>query len=343
MNPQELPRSPNYPDHARLLEVRLPDGTLQPIKTKEDWAVRRAHILLGMQEVMGPLPSERCPLDLRMLETLEQPGHIRYLIEYTPEPGDRVPAYLLIPNDLQRKAPAMLCLHQTVAIGKGEPVGLGGRPTLRYGLELVQRGYVCLVPDYPSFGDYQYDFAKDAYISGSMKAIWNNIRGVDLLASLPDVDGSRIGCIGHSLGGHNTLFTAAFEPRLKAMVSSCGFTAFCRYYGGDLKGWSSERYMPRILEYGGCSKVPFDFHEVIASLAPRAFFAMAPLRDANFDNQGVREVLGAARRVYSLHGASGELVGRFPDAPHDFPDEERRFAYAFLEERLKPRAKASAP
>ena len=44
--------------------------------------------------------------------------------------------------------------------------------------ELAQRGLVCLVPDYPSFGDYAYDFAKSPHPSGSIKAIWNNIRGV---------------------------------------------------------------------------------------------------------------------------------------------------------------------
>ena len=62
----------------------------------------------------------------------------------------------------------MLCLHQTIKIGKGEPAGLGGSDHLDYAHELAQRGYVCLAPDYPSFGDYPYDFGDDGYDSGTM-------------------------------------------------------------------------------------------------------------------------------------------------------------------------------
>ena len=81
-----------------------------------------------------------------------------------------------------------------------------------------------------------------------MKGIWNHTRAVDLLQSLPEVDAERIGCIGHSLGGHNTIFVGVFDTRLKVLVSSCGFNSFFKYYGGDLTGWSHKGYMPRIAE-----------------------------------------------------------------------------------------------
>ena len=61
-----------------------------------------------------------------------------------------------------------------------------------YGRELAKRGYVVLAPDYPSFGDYPYDFSADAYASGTMKGIFNHMRCVDYLQSLPEVDGERI-------------------------------------------------------------------------------------------------------------------------------------------------------
>src|SRR5690606_16293072 len=131
-----------------------------------------------------------------------------------------------------------------------------------------ERGYVTLAPDYPSFGEYEYDFAPErGYVSGTMKAIVDNRRAIDLLQSIPAVDPERIGCLGHSLGGHNTMFTAAFEPRIKVIVSNCGFTRFHKYYGGKLKGWTSPRYMPRIAsEYdNNPDRVPFDFPEIVAS------------------------------------------------------------------------------
>jgi dienelactone hydrolase len=231
----------------------------------------------------------------------------------------------------------MLCLHQTTPSGKDSPVGLSDRPTLHYALELAKRGYVTLTPDYPSLGEYKYDFDADEYHSGSMKAIYDNIRAIDLLQSLPEVDGERIGCIGHSLGGHNGLFTAVFDERIKAVVTCCGFTSAHKYMGGDLHGWSGPRYMPRVATHYNFSpdKIPFDFHEVLAAIAPRGIYIVAPLHDDNFDVAGVREVVAAVQPIYKLLGHADALQVVYPDAAHDFPDAERRKAYQFLDEILK--------
>jgi dienelactone hydrolase len=208
-------------------------------------------------------------------------------------------------------------------------------------LHLVERGYVCLAPDYPSFGEYQFDFQaafkRGDYQSGTMKAIWNNMRAVDYLQSLAEVDPERIGVIGHSLGGHNAMFTAAFDERLKAIVSSCGFCSFAKYKDGNLKGWTSDRYMPRIAaEFDNDpKKMPFEFSDVIASLAPRAFLAVAPLRDDNFDVAGVKDAIAAAGPAYKALGAEKNLKAIYPDAAHDFPEEGRKAAYDFLDEHLK--------
>ena len=300
----------------------------------------RPTALKRMELVMGPLPSadRKVPLDVQVTAEEKLDGHVRKKLTYAAEAGDRIPAYLLIPTGYTGKRPAALCLHQTVAIGKGQPVGLDKDANKHYALELVKRGYVCLAPDYPSFGDYQYDFKKSPHPSGTMKAIWNNVRGVDLLQSLPEVDGDRIAAIGHSLGGHNALFTAAFDDRVKAVVTCCGFCSFAKYYGGNLTGWTSDRYMPRIATVYGKDpkKVPFDFTDVVIAIAPRAVLAVAPVKDGNFDVEGVKDVIRVAKPVYESLKAADELQARYPDAGHDFPPEERKAAYEFLDKRLKP-------
>jgi pimeloyl-ACP methyl ester carboxylesterase len=245
---------------------------------------------------------------------------------------------LLIPaSKTTERRPAMLCLHQTTPKGKDSPVGLADRPTLHYALELAKRGYVTLSPDYPSLGEYTYDFDADNYASGSMKAIYDNIRAIDLLQSLSEVDGDRIGCIGHSLGGHNGLFTAVFDERIKAVVTCCGFTSAHKYMKGDLHGWAGPRYMPLIATKYNYSpdKIPFDFAEVLAAIAPRAIFVVAPLNDDNFDITGVKETLSAARPVFQLLGHAENLQAVHPDSKHDVPDAERMQAYAFLDRFLK--------
>lgn len=286
-------------------------------------APSREQILRRTELVMGPLPSgARSPLDPATESVEQAEGYTRALLSYRPEAGDRVPAYLLTPTGVKPPFPAAVCLHQTTSIGKAEPAGLGGKPNLRYAHELAQRGFVALAPDYPNFGGYKFDPYSNGYQSATMKGIWNHIRAIDLLQSLPAVDPNRIAAIGHSLGGHNALFLAAFDTRVRAVVTSCGFTSFRRYMSGDLTGWSHRGYMPRIAtEYGkDAARMPFDFHDILAAIAPRPVFVNAPLRDDNFDPQGVDEAAAGQTHVTVRH----------PDAAHDFPPEIREEAYSFL-------------
>ena len=204
-------------------------------------------------------------------------------------------------------------------------------------LELAKRGYVVLVPDYPSFGDYKYDFNADKYISGSMKGIFNHMRAVDLLQSRPEVDPARIGAIGHSLGGHNAMFVGVFDERIKVIVSSCGWTPLHDYYGGKLEGWTSDRYVPTIRDVYKLDpdSVPFDMYEIVAALAPRGFFSNSPLHDSNFDVAGVRKAIAEAKPIYELLGAPEQLQVRYPDAGHEFPPAVRHEAYQFIDRILE--------
>jgi hypothetical protein len=332
---------PSYPDKGRLLVYRDAADKEHPVRDAAGWSRRRAHILAHMQEVMGPLPGDarKVPADVKIDEEKDMGEHVRKKLTFAVEKGDRLSAYLLIPKKRRGKLPAIVCLHPTSReLGKGIPVGLGAKPDRHYALHLVERGYVCIVPDYVNMGEYKCDAYKLGYASATMKGIWNHMRCVDLLRSLPEVDGDHIGAIGHSLGGHNAIFLGAFDERVKCVVSSCGFCSFTTYMKGNLTGWSHDGYMPRIrTEYGlKPERMPFDFPEVIGALAPRAFLACAPVKDHNFDMQGVKDCLSAARPVYELLGVGDKLQGVYPDAGHDFPDDARKAAYEWLDRWLKP-------
>ena len=334
-------RVPQYSEHQDLSYYLDSHGKRHPIRTIADWEIRRSHILAHMQTVMGPVPrpANPVPRDIKILSE-KKLGHLvrRKIAYHTDSPVRHVTAWLFLPARAERNVPAILCLHQTINIGKDEPAGLGQNVNLQYALQLAERGYVTLAPDYPSFGEYSETFdPHEGYVSGTMRAIYDNTRAIDLLQSLPQVDPERIGCIGHSLGGHNTMFTAAFDPRIKALVSNCGFTRFHKYYGGKLVGWTSPRYMPLIASRYGNNpdRVPFDFTEIVACFAPRAFLASSPLHDSNFEVSGVRDVIAAARPIYALHGHPENLQVNYPDAEHSFPPAAREVAYKFLDEHLK--------
>lgn len=336
---------PEYREHLDLSYYLDQSGKQQPVQSWKDWEIRRQHIFANMQTVMGqvPRPKTPVPLDMLVLKETQFDTVKRCKISYhTDDARQRVQAYLFIPNTAspEHPVPAILCLHQTNSqIGKEEPAGIRGLSNLKYALELAERGYVTLAPDYPSFGEYPYDFkAHPEYKSGTMKAIYDNMRSIDLLQSLKYVQKDKIGCIGHSLGGHNTMFTAAFDPRIKALVSSCGFTRFHKYYGGKLKGWTSDRYMPLINSkyQNNPDQVPFDFTEIVASFAPRAFLACSPTEDSNFDVSGVKDVIKIARPIYELSGKLENLQAVYPEAKHDFPPATRETAYQFFDQHLKP-------
>jgi dienelactone hydrolase len=331
-----------------LLVYRGPDGKPAPVKTLEDWAKRRAETVRGMESVMGKLPGDtkRCLLDMKVEEEVDGDTFVRRQVTYSSEPGGRVPAYLLIPKDVlagKKKAPAVLCLHGTDNIvGHGVVVGLGKTPKRAYALELAKRGYVTLAPNYPLLAKYQPDLKKLGWESGTLKAVWDNMRGLDLLASLAFVDASKgFGTIGHSLGGHNSVYTAVFDDRLKVVVSSCGLDSYLDYYNGNPanwdaeKGWCQTRYMRKLAHYKGrLAEIPFDFHEMIAALAPRRILIIAPKGDTNFRADSVDRIALAARPVFKLHGHEDSLRVEHPDCGHDFPLEMREAAYKLIDEVL---------
>jgi dienelactone hydrolase len=340
-----LPRLPR----DRLLVYRGANNDELPVKSVVDWQLRRAEIVRNMQAVMGKLPDaeKKCPLDVQIEEEVDRGTYIRRLITYASEPGSRVPAYLCIPKSVleskDRRASAVLCLHGTDnVVGHGVVVGVGGRPNRQYASELAERGYVTLAPNYPLLAKYQPDLKTLGWESGTLKAVWDNLRGLDLLNSLPYVKPGRYGAIGHSLGGHNAVYTAVFDDRIRAVVSSCGLDSYVDYYGGDEKnwlpekGWTQTRYIPKLRDYRGrLAEIPFDFHELIGALAPRNVLIIAPLKDSNFRHESVDRIATAAREVYGLYEKPDNLQVVHPDCEHDFPNEMRELGYRLFDRVLQ--------
>ena len=173
-----------------------------------------------------------------------------------------------MPEELSAPAPAVLCLHGTTVDAKEACLGRGSHPGGSRGtaVDLARRGFITLVPDHFNAGERlkpgekPYDsgplYARHPGWSDMGKAIYDHRLCVDLLQTLPEVDGERIGCIGHSLGGYCTLFLAAMDERIRAAVSSCGVTVWAA--DPNRLNWSRDqagRYVHfpklRILNTGG--------------------------------------------------------------------------------------------
>jgi predicted amidohydrolase/pimeloyl-ACP methyl ester carboxylesterase len=340
----------NTSGDSDLLYYKDHKGRKKPVKTSQSWDIKRNQILEGMQLAMGELPDmNNLPsLDIRITDSLVENNYTRFTINFKAAENERVTAYLYIPlkKGPDHKLPAMVVLHGTGALGKQLVDGYSPHPNRAHAKELARRGYVVIAPDYPSMGDLNnYNFENDRYESGTMKSIFNNMRCVDLLQSRKDVDPERIGILGHSLGGHTSMFTGAFDERLKVIVSSSGWTLMDYYdigeegskrYGGRLGPWAQDRYMPLLQDKYNLDAdlIPFDFDEVIAAIAPRAFFSNSPVNDANFDVAGVSKGVTSASAIFQLLKVKENLQVRYPDAGHDFPQKTRLEAYQFIDKIL---------
>lgn len=347
------PPAPTRLDRTNLLEFRNAEGAIAPVRSVADWQRRRAEILAGAQAVMGPLPGreKRVPLDVRVEDEKDFGAYVRRRISYQSEPGSRVPANLFLPKavaggDTTTMRSGVLCLMGTSGHRHADSPGFSGNTGNRNDAEVfAMRGFVAISTPYPGLGlgarsglgiAYDPDLAALGYVSGTMKAIWDNMRALDVLEALPYVKRSGFATIGHSLGGHNSIYTAVFDERIRVIVASCGFDSYLEYAATPWepgKGWAQPRYMPRMMDYPR-DQIPFDFHELVGALAPRAFFANAPVNDANFKWRSAARIVGSALSVYRLYGVPQLIHIVHPDVAHDFPPEIREEAYTWIEKYL---------
>jgi dienelactone hydrolase len=319
------------------------------------WEKRRKGIIAVLSTLLGePTGIQRDKNPPQTGTPVQQAGYTRTSVLIPGESGDPITAYLLMPDTpLRTPTPVMIVLHQTQAPGKDEACGLTGDPEMAFAVELVQRGYICVAPDVIGFGGRTpdgaepYHGAHDFYrrhpqwsFFGKMN--WDLSRVVDYIESLDGADAGRIGVIGHSHGAYGALMGAAFEPRIGAVIASCGFTTL--RMDPNPERWSHlTALLPRLGFYRDeISKAPFDWHEVLACIAPRPLFNWATLEDNIFPNtENLVEVYEQVRGVYALHDTAPHFEGRLVPGGHAFPKEAREEAYTWLDNLLliKSRAK----
>ena len=188
----------------------------------------------------GPFPKlER--VKPKVKEIIQKDGYRIESISYEAQPGDWIPALLMVPDKVTKEnpAPGIAVWHQhngEYHLGKTEPAGLAGNPMHHTGLALVREGYVVLCPDALCFeerqdptqklkdGSYErFEFLKEVVRGRSMA--WRNVlemkRAIDLLCSRLEVKSDQLGCYGHSMGSTHSWLVGPLEPRLKCIVGNC--------------------------------------------------------------------------------------------------------------------------
>jgi len=331
-------RVPSWPDVIQkpYEHLRTPDIGLKPllrtadaqnITTQEAWEKQRQSLRTAWLKKLGEPPAKPSKLDIQVESHEVEPDHIRQLVTFASEGDDRIRAYLLQPKDLKpgEKRPAVVVFHPTTKETLREPVGLGKRQELALALQLVRRGYITLSPEcFIMKGSgarlqAQEIARRRSGWTGLGKMTFDASRCVDYLEALPQVDGLRIGCIGHSLGAKEVLYAMAFEPRYRAGVFNEGGI------GLRMSNWTDPWYLTEAMK----ADIPaLENHQVMALIAPRAFLVMGG-EDADGDASWA--FVKEARSVYTLLGV-GERIGLHSHrAGHSFPPKARQLAYEWLD------------
>lgn len=327
---------------------------LDHIDTPEKWARKKAEILKTWLEYMGGLPA-RPRVSCEVISEEKQKDHVRRKIIFNTVDGDKIPAFLLIPDAAAKggKFPAILALHSTNPYGKASVATAEGIKNRTYGYELVSRGYIVLAPDdltsgeriYPGRRDFDASPFYEKYPEWSTvgKNTVDHLQAMDLLSQLDLVDAGRIGVIGHSFGAYNAYFLSAVDDRVKVVASSCGLNPFTN--NSEPGHWGIRPFpythLPKVTPDLEKDRVAFEFNEIIALSAPLPMFIYAAQGDHLFPHwESVGACLLDVHKLYTWLKAEDRFVYYIGAGDHNFPPAMRLAAYDFLDQWLKP---AKAP
>ena len=298
----------------------------------EDWTRYSKTLRRKLWKLFGVEYDRSLPLDFKVVSSLEHENITLRHVTYQPRPGVYTTATIYTPPG-NGPFPAVINMHGHWLQGR-----LAARVQSR-GFALAKMGYVVISPDVFGCGERSTEhpvFEHHGRILGSN--IFNlgetlmgcllvdNMRGVDVLSSLPEVDASRIGATGASGGGNQTMYLAAMDERIKAAVPVCSVGSYecylyepnccCETLPGGLE----------VTEMGG----------ILALTAPRAMLICTGLYDVkSFSPQEMLRSYDAALPVYKKLGAWEKFTYRILNQGHAYSPEARQAMLGFFELHLK--------
>jgi hypothetical protein len=314
--------------HVHSTFLAPPWGTISECRERAE-AVR-----LRVATAAGLLPKpERTPLNVRIFGRQAADGCTIDKVSFESRPGFLVTGNLYRPLRWRGQRPAVLCPHGHFNGGRLEHSDKASIP-LRC-MNLAAHGFVVFSYDMIGYNDSlqlphprsesgtpDFPWTRRASLYGINYfglQLWNSMRAMDFLCSLPDVDTNRIGCTGASGGGTQTYFLGLMDPRVRAMAPACMLSA--HFQGGCLCEEAP------LLHLDGLSTL-----DVVAALAPRPVLLLSVTQD--WTNQNPEYEFPAMRQIYAIYGAADAISNVHLDLPHNYGRAFREHATAFFLRRL---------
>ncbi len=309
------------------LRITRHTGTRYPIThftSREEVDARREELRFNLRMAAGLYPwPEKTPLNVRYEDVGEYEGYSVKKIMFESYPGMWSTGNLYLPSPMPEKAPAILNV-----IGHWAEQRLHRSDKADYPQQLAnfaRMGFICLVTDMIGMVDsrqvsHQYGHnEKELWLSNGLGIqLWNNIRALDLLCAMPEVDAQHIGVTGASGGGSQSLFLGLLDDRIAA---------------------AAPINMISLHMQGGCYcenaaglRRHTDNVEMCAMIAPRALFLAGSDGDWTQDLQTAE--FPAMLETYRLYGAEDKAEHFYQHAPHQYNEKTRHKVYSFFARHL---------
>lgn len=312
-------------------------------RTPEEHRAWRRRFGTCLRRLVGHMPAS-VSLQVEWTdERLETEAFTRTKVYIQSEADYWVPAFYFVPHDLERPAPAIVCLHGHSGIypyireGDAHQREKCRELALDFAPFFAEHGYVAIAPIQRGWNETAASvdpnetgcqrMVMDCFLTGQTPVgirCWDASRCLDFLQTQAAVDGARIGVAGLSGGGMVALFWAALERRVKlAMVG--GY--FCSFRDSIYSIYHCLcNCVPDIMEWG-------EMRDVGALIAPRPLLVISGERDEIFPIAATRQAYAELEQVYALLGAGENLEDDFFDGPHAWSN---RKTLAFLAKHFSP-------
>jgi cephalosporin-C deacetylase-like acetyl esterase len=318
----------------RTSEYVLTDNQGRPITTAAQWREKAKQIKENISFILGDAPDLVCP-DLQD-DALRDVVNLGWPAVKNPHTTKNIIfGRLYIPKD-QNNCPVIIYLH--------EYAHTTGCVRSKAGIidELIGKGFAVYIFDQIGYGTRMIE-GKDFYDrwprwSRMGRTVWDVKFVIDELWGIEALNNKKIFTAGYSLGATAALYSAAMDERIAGVVSVCGFTPL-RTSGNnkDIEGIKAYSHIhgliPRLGFFVGHeNRLPVDFDEIIASIAPRPVAVIAPQMDRDSNFADIKQSCQKIRKVYQLFEAEDKFKCFFPYYYNNFNDVVLEDFYKALDE-----------
>jgi len=333
----------SYLQGIALQQLAARKERVSKISTPEQFEKRRAEVRRLLLTAMGGLPEERSPLNIQKMGTLDRGDYRVEKIVFQSLPDLYVTANLYVPQTGKPPYPAVL-----------QPTGHSPAAKARdfyqrLDLGLVKNGFVVLTYDPMGQGERQIYYDRELHdskvggptaehemagiqslLAGESIAsymIWDGMRGLDVLQSLPYVDPKRLGISGCSGGGTLTAYLAALDDRLQVAAPACYITDWEDQLLGTGPQDAEQQFPDQL-------KIGLDHADLVEAFAPKPYLICSTSEDF-FPIGGSRKTFAESRRIYALLGAEEKISTSYDSGPHGTTPRQREAIYAWMNRWLK--------